>query len=98
MEPDVVVYGVLINALADLGSVKEATSYVNAMKNAGLPGNAVIYNSLIKLYTKVDYLKEAQEVYELLQLSGFHLDVYSSNCMIDLYSLWLVKPKGFSRT
>ncbi|XWS39247.1 hypothetical protein CRYUN_Cryun18bG0034400 [Craigia yunnanensis] len=62
VEPDVVVYGVLINAFADLGSVKEATGYVNAMKNAGQPENAVIYNSLIKLYTKVDYLKEAQEV------------------------------------
>ncbi|KAK8338468.1 hypothetical protein V6Z11_A09G255400 [Gossypium hirsutum] len=86
VEPDVVVYGVLINAFADIGSVKEATRYVNEMKSAGLPGNAVIYNSLIKLYTKVGYLKEAQEVYMLLQSSGFRPDVYSSNCMIDLYS------------
>ncbi|KAG5049539.1 hypothetical protein JHK85_010642 [Glycine max] len=39
------------------------------MRKSGLPGNPAIYNSLIKLYTKVGYLKEAQETYKLIQLS-----------------------------
>ncbi|KAB5512251.1 hypothetical protein DKX38_029280 [Salix brachista] len=69
VKPDVIVYGVLINAFADAESVKAALGYVDAMKRAGLPGNTVIYNSLIKLYTKVGYLKEAEETYQLLQLS-----------------------------
>jgi pentatricopeptide repeat protein len=86
VKPDVIVYGVLINAFADAGSVKEALGYVDAMKRAGLPGNTVIYNSLIKLYTKVGYLKEAEETYQLLQSSDSGPDAYSSNCMIDLYS------------
>lgn len=60
--------------------------YVDAMRNSGLLMNAVIYNSLIKLYTKVGYLKEAQETYKLLQLSKDGPDIYSSNCLIDLYS------------
>ncbi|GMY27282.1 pentatricopeptide repeat-containing protein At3g23020 [Fagus crenata] len=85
VQPDVIVYGVLINAFADVGSVKEAINYVDAMKGAGLPGNTVIYSSLIKLYTKVGYLKEAEETYKMLQ-SSEGPDVYSSNCMIDLYS------------
>ncbi|RVX22194.1 Pentatricopeptide repeat-containing protein [Vitis vinifera] len=86
VQPDVVVYGILINAFADVGNVREAVNYVNAMRNAGLPMNAVIYNSLIKLYTKVGYLEEAQEAYKMLQASEVGPDVYSSNCMIDLYS------------
>ncbi|KAB5563926.1 hypothetical protein DKX38_003980 [Salix brachista] len=72
--------------VADAESVKAALGYVDAMKRAGLPGNTVIYNSLIKLYTKVGYLKEAEETYQLLQLSDSGPDAYSSNCMIDLYS------------
>ncbi|KAF2313926.1 hypothetical protein GH714_020647 [Hevea brasiliensis] len=66
--------------------VKKAITYVDAMKRAGLPGNTVVYNSLIKLYTKVGYLREAQETYKLLQSSDVGPDAYSSNCMIDLYS------------
>ncbi|KAB5524512.1 hypothetical protein DKX38_022261 [Salix brachista] len=79
VKPDVIVYGVLINAFADAESVKAALGYVDAMKRAGLPGNTVIYNSLIKLYTKVGYLKEAEETYQLLQLSDSGSDAYSSN-------------------
>ncbi|KAB5534501.1 hypothetical protein DKX38_017587 [Salix brachista] len=79
VKPDVIVYGVLINAFADAKSVKAALGYVDAMKRAGLPGNTVIYNSLIKLYTKVGYLKEAEETYQLLQLSDSGPDAYSSN-------------------
>ena len=84
VKPDVVVYGVLINAFADAESVKEALGYVDAMKRAGLPGNTVICNSLIKLCTEVWYLKEAEETYKLLQPSDSGPDAYSSNCMIDL--------------
>ncbi|KAJ9182201.1 hypothetical protein P3X46_006224 [Hevea brasiliensis] len=62
---EVIVYGVWINAFADAGSVKKAITYVDAMKRAGLPGNTVLYNSLIKLYTKlvaaVGTLKEMVE-------------------------------------
>ncbi|KAB5521597.1 hypothetical protein DKX38_025916 [Salix brachista] len=65
--------------VADAESVKAALGYVDAMKRAGLPGNTVIYNSLIKLYTKVGYLKEAEETYQLLQLSDSGPDAYSSN-------------------
>ena len=86
MKPDVIVYGVLINAFADAGSVKAALGYVDAMKRAGFPRYTFIFNSLIKLYTKVGYLKEAEETYQLLQLSDSGPDAYSSNCMIDLYS------------
>ncbi|KAF2290191.1 hypothetical protein GH714_003988 [Hevea brasiliensis] len=50
---EVIVYGVWINAFADAGSVKKAITYVDAMKRAVLPGNTVLYNSLIKLYTKL---------------------------------------------
>ncbi|KAL0340226.1 UNVERIFIED_CONTAM: Pentatricopeptide repeat-containing protein [Sesamum radiatum] len=85
IKPDVIVYGVLINAFANTGSVNEATYYVDAMRNLGLPMNCVICKSLIKLYTKVGYLKEAQQAYEMLRSFG-GLDVSSSNCMIDLYS------------
>ncbi|KAJ6678051.1 hypothetical protein OIU85_008620 [Salix viminalis] len=49
--------------------VKAALGYVDAMKRAGLSGNIVIYNTLIKFYTKVGYLKEAEETYQLLQSS-----------------------------
>jgi pentatricopeptide repeat protein len=89
IEPDVVVYGVLINAFADTGNVQQAMSYVEAMKEAGIPGNSVIYNSLIKLYTKVGYLDEAEAIYrKLLQSCNKtqYPDVYTSNCMINLYS------------
>ncbi|CAN4091215.1 unnamed protein product [Withania somnifera] len=86
VKPDVVVYGVLINAFADIGSVKDATKYLVDMKNSGLEVNDVIYTSLIKLYTKVGYLREAQETYKMLQSFEGGADVYSSNCMIDLYS------------
>lgn len=48
VKPDDVVFGVLINAFADVGSNKEAMGYVGAMRNAGFPGNPIIYNSLIK--------------------------------------------------
>ncbi|KAL3741265.1 hypothetical protein ACJRO7_016836 [Eucalyptus globulus] len=84
--PDVVVYGVLINACADAGSVQEAHGYVTTMKEAGLTGNNGIYDSLIKLYTKSVYLREAEETYRMLQLSELGPDVFSSHCMIDLYS------------
>lgn len=89
IEPDVVVYGVLINAFADTGNVQEAMSYVEAMGRAGITGNSVIQSSLIKLYTKVGYLNEAEAVYrELLEScnTGQYPDVYTSNCMINLYS------------
>ena len=56
------------------------------MRKAGLSGNLAIYNSLIKLYTKVGYLKEAQETYKFLQLSDEVLSLFSPNCMIDLYT------------
>ena len=56
------------------------------MRKAELPGNPAIYNSLIKLYTKVGYLKEAQETYKLIQLSDEGPSLFSSNCMIDLYT------------
>ena len=49
VQPDVIIYGVFINAFADAGSVKEAINYVNEMRKAGLQGNLAIYNSLIKL-------------------------------------------------
>nr|XP_034921315.1 pentatricopeptide repeat-containing protein At3g23020-like [Populus alba] len=80
VKPDVVVYGVLINAFADAESVEEALGYVDAMKRAGLPGNTVIYSSLIKLYTEVWCSKEAEETYKLLQLSESGPDAFSSNC------------------
>ncbi|XP_051152900.1 pentatricopeptide repeat-containing protein At3g23020 [Andrographis paniculata] len=85
VKPDIVVYGVLINAFADTGNVEEAMHYVNAMTSHGLARNAVICKSLIKLYTKVGYLTEAREAYDALHLLETGLDVYSSNCMIDLY-------------
>ncbi|KAM1962232.1 hypothetical protein ACFX16_022538 [Malus domestica] len=69
VELDVIVFGVSINAFTDVGSVKEALSYADAMKNEGLLGNTVIYNSLIKLYTKVGFLTEAEETYRLIQSS-----------------------------
>ncbi|KAL3741271.1 hypothetical protein ACJRO7_016842 [Eucalyptus globulus] len=59
--PDVVVYGVLINACGDAGSVQEAHGYSV-------------------------YLREAEETYRMLQLSELGPDVFSSHCMIDLYS------------
>ncbi|KAJ6988566.1 hypothetical protein NC653_021474 [Populus alba x Populus x berolinensis] len=80
VKPDVVVYGVLINAFADAESVEEALGYVDAMKRAGLPGNTVIYSSLIKLYTEVWCSKEAEETYKLLQPSESGPDAFSSNC------------------
>ncbi|KAF3584983.1 hypothetical protein F2Q69_00030528 [Brassica cretica] len=89
IEPDVVVYGVLINAFADTGNVQEAMSYVEAMRKAGITGNSVIQSSLIKLYTKVGYLNEAEAIYrELLEScnTAQYPDVYTSNCMINLYS------------
>lgn len=84
--PDIVVYGVLINAFAEAGNVEKATSYVDEAKDVGLTLNNVIYSSLIKLYTKVGHLREAEAAYRMLQLSEAGTDVYSSNCMIDLYS------------
>ncbi|PIA31582.1 hypothetical protein AQUCO_04900108v1 [Aquilegia coerulea] len=87
VKPDIYVYGILINAFADVGSVQKAMNYVNEMKNSGLPANPVIYSSLIKLYTKIGYLQEAEETYKLLRSSETNPEVlYSSNCMIDLYS------------
>ncbi|CAH8381502.1 unnamed protein product [Eruca vesicaria subsp. sativa] len=89
IEPDVVVYGVLINAFADTGNVQEAMSYVEVMRKAGITGNSVIQSSLIKLYTKVGYLNEAEAIYrELLEScnKSQYPDVYTSNCMINLYS------------
>ncbi|KAL0315052.1 UNVERIFIED_CONTAM: hypothetical protein Scaly_2893900 [Sesamum calycinum] len=44
IKPNVIVYGVLINAFANTGSVNEATYYVDAMRNLGLPMNCVISN------------------------------------------------------
>ncbi|KAM7502938.1 hypothetical protein LguiB_001842 [Lonicera macranthoides] len=94
-QPDVVVvYGVLINAFVNIGSVEESLGYVNAMTDAGLPMNAVIYNSLIKLYTKPGCLKEAQESYRLLQSLDTGPDLYSSNCMIDLCSKRSMVPEA----
>ncbi|GJW94293.1 pentatricopeptide repeat-containing protein [Tanacetum coccineum] len=94
IEPDVIVYGVLINAYADIGNVEEALHYVNGMKGRGLAMNGVICNTLIKLYTKVGCLRDAEDAYYMLQrlyVSG--PDVYSSNCMIDLYTeRSMVKP------
>lgn len=84
--PDIVVYGVLVNAFADIGSVKQSLKYVDAMKEACMTINTFICKSLIKLYTKVGYLKEAEETYKKLQSFESGPDVYSSNCMIDLYS------------
>ncbi|GAB2294593.1 hypothetical protein Dimus_028793 [Dionaea muscipula] len=87
VEADIIVYGVLINAFAEIGDAKEALVYVDAMRKAGLPMNSVICNSLIKLFTKLGYLQEAEETYKLLQsLEEGGPDLYSSNCMIDLYS------------
>lgn len=87
VKPDIIVYGVLINAFADTGSVDEATYYLRTMRNLGLLMNPVICKSLIKLYTKVGYLREAEEACRTLQsLETGGLDVFSSNCMIDLYS------------
>ncbi|KAK9682853.1 hypothetical protein RND81_10G101500 [Saponaria officinalis] len=86
VQPDVVVYGALINAFAESGNVMEAMAYVNALKNAGLSLNEVICNSLIKLYTKIGYLDETVETYRLLQSFEKGADIYSSNCLIDLYS------------
>uniref|UniRef100_A0A6N2LA03 Pentacotripeptide-repeat region of PRORP domain-containing protein n=1 Tax=Salix viminalis TaxID=40686 RepID=A0A6N2LA03_SALVM len=84
VKPDVIVYGVLINAFADAESVKAALGYVDAMKRAGLPGNTVIYKSLIKLYTKVGYLKEAEETYQLLQHGRFEEATQIAKQMRDL--------------
>ncbi|GFZ14582.1 tetratricopeptide repeat (TPR)-like superfamily protein [Actinidia rufa] len=67
VRPDVIVFGVLINAFADIGSVKQALRYVDGMEEAGIPMNSVIYKSLIKLYTKVGYLKETEETFKKLQ-------------------------------
>jgi pentatricopeptide repeat protein len=94
LEPDVIVYGVLINAYADIGNVEEALHYVNKMKGRGLAMNGVICNTLIKLYTKVGCLRDAEEAYYMLQrLDVSGPDIYSSNCMIDLYTeRSMVKP------
>nr|GEU52086.1 hypothetical protein [Tanacetum cinerariifolium] len=94
LEPDVIVYGVLINAHADIGNVEEALHYVNEMKGRGLAMNGVICNTLIKLHTKVGCLRDAEDAYYLLQrLDVSGPDVYSSNCMIDLYTeRSMVKP------
>jgi len=99
VQPDVIIYGVFINAFADAWSVKEAINYVNEMRKAELPGNPAIYNSLIKLYTKVGYLKEAQETYKLIQLSDegplyFPLIVW---LIFILSELWLNKQKRYLR-
>nr|KYP38179.1 Pentatricopeptide repeat-containing protein At3g23020 family [Cajanus cajan] len=94
VQPDVIIYGVFINAFADAGSVKEAISYIDEMRKAGLPGNPAIYNSLIKLYSKVGYLKEAQETYKLLQSLDEGPSLFSSNCMIDLYTERLMEEQA----
>ncbi|KAK9682820.1 hypothetical protein RND81_10G098700 [Saponaria officinalis] len=94
VQPDVVLYGALINAFAESGNVMEAMAYVNALKNAGLSLNEVICNSLIKLYTKIGYLDETVETYRLLQSFEKGADIYSSNCLIDLYSVRLMVRKA----
>ncbi|KAL9248152.1 hypothetical protein vseg_021507 [Gypsophila vaccaria] len=86
VQPDVVLYGALINAFAESGNAKEAMVYVDALKKAGLLLNEVICNSLIKLYTKIGYLDETEDIYRLLQSFEKGADIYSSNCLIDLYS------------
>lgn len=62
VKPDVIVFGIMINVFADAGSVEKALGYVEDMKKAGLPFNEVIRNSLIKLYTKVGYLKVSRNL------------------------------------
>jgi len=87
VKPDAIIYSVLINAFADIGYVNKTIVYVDRMRNAGFVENqATIYNSLMKLYTKIGYLKEAQQIYTLIQSSNQAPSVFSSNCMIDLYT------------
>ncbi|KAJ0981570.1 hypothetical protein J5N97_009825 [Dioscorea zingiberensis] len=85
IKPDIVIYSILINAFAEIGNIDEALSYVDSLKHSGFALNSVVCNSLIKLYTKVGNLLEARETYELARSLDGGPDVYSSNCMIDLY-------------
>lgn len=63
VQPDVVIYGVLLNAFIEVGNVWEVVNYVDPMRNSSLPMNAITCNSLIKLYTEVGYFQEALEAY-----------------------------------
>ena len=86
IEPDIVIFGTLINAFAEAGNTAKVSEYVDLMKRAGFTANIIICNSLIKLYTSIGDLRLAQETYKLLKSITEGGDVFASNCMINLYN------------
>lgn len=91
VNPDIFIFGVLINAFVESGSVGNAKKYVKLLEEAGLKANSIICNSLIKLYTKARLLEESESTYKLFQSltndvdNDTTFDIYSSNCMMELY-------------
>ncbi|KAE8670392.1 hypothetical protein F3Y22_tig00112159pilonHSYRG00393 [Hibiscus syriacus] len=72
VEPDVVIHGVLINAFADVGSVKEAarngrfeeaTNITRRMRELGLLTDVLSYNNVLGLYAMDGRFREAVSIF-----------------------------------
>ncbi|MQL81742.1 hypothetical protein Taro_014198 [Colocasia esculenta] len=84
-KPNVFTYSIAINSLCEIGSVEEAFSLINEMKNAGIYPNIVTYNTLIKGLCKSARLILALQLFEDMNMQACYLkpNVVTYNTLIN---------------
>ncbi|ORX99009.1 hypothetical protein K493DRAFT_313419 [Basidiobolus meristosporus CBS 931.73] len=69
LEPSVVTYSVLIDALAKAGNLREARELFELMKVRGIKPDRVAYDILIQGYVRMGHGPEGRQLYEEMLLS-----------------------------
>ena len=85
-QPDIVLWGSIIGAYAEQGSIVPAWELFQKMQEYGLKPNSVIYLSLLKACCNVGGLEYGKSIHAQIIQVGFEFDVFVGNTLVDMYS------------
>lgn len=86
LQPNIVTYTALVNALCELGRVNEVSDLVSRIEKERLKFDVVFYSSWICGYLKEEILEGAIRKYRQMVQSGINPDTISYTILIDGFS------------
>ncbi|KAJ4960814.1 hypothetical protein NE237_020724 [Protea cynaroides] len=85
-ERNVVSWNTVVSGYAHNGQALEALRLFRRMQSEGIPPNEVTLLSVISACAQAGAIETGKWVHRYIERSGIKLDVYLSNCLIDMYS------------
>ncbi len=84
-EPNIVTYGIIIDAFATRGQPEKMLEYFQRMKEAKIQPNLPTFNILLKGFAACNDINNAVKYWEEMNQLGLHPDETTVNIMMDMF-------------